>query len=166
MSSIKETKKKATGNRPLWRLYVGLGNPGDAYANTYHNVGRQCLDALWGGRDPIPWKTIKGKPFLLAQKGGVYYAVLTGYMNASGPALKSVSAYAKFHSTRYWYATTTPIWRWESLKLFPISAQPDTRAFNPLLIRSARRISGAAKSASAPLPKRCGRKRRSLCSKK
>ena len=95
MSSIKETKKKATGNRPLWRLYVGLGNPGDAYANTYHNVGRQCLDALWGGRDPIPWKTIKGKPFLLAQKDGVYYAVLTGYMNASGPALKSVSAYCK-----------------------------------------------------------------------
>ncbi|MFA6495203.1 MAG: aminoacyl-tRNA hydrolase [Candidatus Paceibacterota bacterium] len=93
MSSIKETEKKATSNRPSWRLYAGLGNPGDAYANTYHNVGRQCLDALWVSADVIAWKTVKGKPFLLAQKDGVNYCLLTGYMNASGVALKAACAY-------------------------------------------------------------------------
>ena len=93
MGSIKEAAKKATDHRPSWQLCVGLGNPGERYASTYHNVGWQCLDALWGGRDPIAWKTIKGKPFLLAQKNGVYYVTLTGYMNASGPALKAASAY-------------------------------------------------------------------------
>jgi PTH1 family peptidyl-tRNA hydrolase len=93
MESIEKSEKKATDHRPSWRLYVGLGNPGDAYADTYHNVGWQCLDALWGERDPIPWKIIKGKPFRIAQKDGIYYCVVTGYMNASGPALKAAGAY-------------------------------------------------------------------------
>ncbi len=69
-------------------MIVGLGNPGEGYAKTRHNVGFRVLDAL-AGRDGI-WKTkclssilqseIAEHPVLLAKP-------LT-YMNLSGGAVK------------------------------------------------------------------------------
>lgn len=94
MGSIKETEKKAT-DHPSWRIYVGLGNPGDEYERTYHNVGRQLTAALAGGADDSNWQSPKGKPFLYRADGALFYCVLNGYMNASGPALRAALTYLK-----------------------------------------------------------------------
>ncbi len=77
-------------------LIVGLGNPGVRYANTRHNIGFRCVDALAErhglsfakrqGKALIASGTIAGRPVLLAKP--------QTYMNASG---ESVSALASFY---------------------------------------------------------------------
>ncbi len=77
-------------------LIVGLGNPGVRYANTRHNIGFRCVDALaerhglsfakQQGKALIASGTIAGRPVLLAKP--------QTYMNASG---ESVSALASFY---------------------------------------------------------------------
>jgi PTH1 family peptidyl-tRNA hydrolase len=70
------------------RLIVGLGNPGDEYAGTRHNVGFMVVDALaerlridleHGGQALVGWGRHKGYPVGLAKP-------LT-YMNRSGDAV-------------------------------------------------------------------------------
>ena len=74
----------------LWRLVVGLGNPGRRYARTRHNIGFMVADALAREAGAGPWTircrslvsgaSIGGTPLILAKP-------LT-YMNLSGHAVR------------------------------------------------------------------------------
>jgi peptidyl-tRNA hydrolase, PTH1 family len=86
-------------------LVVGLGNPGDRYASTRHNIGQMVIDEL-AGRLGVSLKSTKAKAIAaggrLAGAGGlpgprvVLMKTLT-YMNVSGPAVAQV---AQFHSVQ------------------------------------------------------------------
>jgi PTH1 family peptidyl-tRNA hydrolase len=73
----------------MW-LIVGLGNPGEEYAGTYHNVGFRVLDRI-AARESIRFKErfgqarISGKAMIAGQPA-VLVAPQT-YMNNSGAAM-------------------------------------------------------------------------------
>ncbi|MBD3309280.1 aminoacyl-tRNA hydrolase, partial [candidate division KSB3 bacterium] len=77
------------------RLIVGLGNPGNQYADTRHNIGFMVIDALAEAFPVSPpfsntWSqlrraTIRGQHVLLIQP--------QTYMNRSGRAVKEVVAH-------------------------------------------------------------------------
>lgn len=79
------------------RLVVGLGNPGDAYARTRHNVGFMVVDALAGAHaiptnrqkfDAVFGKgTLEGSDVILMQP--------MAFMNRSGPPVQKFAAYFK-----------------------------------------------------------------------
>lgn len=70
---------------------VGLGNPGDEYAGTRHNLGRMFVERLHDAHDFAEWKTDK-KPPMRSAKGALSgkKAVLIlpdTFMNESGRAV-------------------------------------------------------------------------------
>lgn len=78
-------------------LIVGLGNPGTRYANTRHNIGFRCVDAL-ADRYNLSFDKkqanallasghIKGKPVILAKP--------QTFMNLSGDAVSSLVQFYK-----------------------------------------------------------------------
>jgi PTH1 family peptidyl-tRNA hydrolase len=77
-----------TSGPPGWRLVVGLGNPGDEYAGTRHNVGFETLDLL-AARRGLHWQA-EGQA-LCADDVGARCALLKPltYMNRSGAALRA-----------------------------------------------------------------------------
>lgn len=79
-----------------WMIIAGLGNPGAAYRETYHNIGRLLLEELVRRHEALI-----GVP---AQKsshpfGGTrtisetIYLAPSSYMNESGPAIARALAY-------------------------------------------------------------------------
>ncbi|MSQ12126.1 MAG: aminoacyl-tRNA hydrolase [Dehalococcoidia bacterium] len=74
------------------KLIVGLGNPGKAYANTRHNVGAMCMQALAQRLDLTLQP--KSRLAMLAQGsiGGheVVLAVPRSYVNTSGDAVSGL----------------------------------------------------------------------------
>lgn len=79
------------------RLIVGLGNPGDKYKSTYHNVGFLFVDSLaeaTQGNDDgqrITWRSIKS--FRYAMCTEAILVKTTSFMNESGRAVKSAIDY-------------------------------------------------------------------------
>lgn len=74
-------------------LVVGLGNPGNEYKNTRHNVGFMLIDLLAeGGFD-----TIGGSKFSaeLYKKGSVLLAKPLTFMNLSGKSVKAIKDFYK-----------------------------------------------------------------------
>lgn len=77
------------------RLIVGLGNPGDSYQGTRHNIGFQALDALAAAhqlsfseskwQSKIARGTLWGQPVILVKP--------ETYMNESGRAVGQIAAY-------------------------------------------------------------------------
>src|SRR6266702_245422 len=85
-------KSEIRNPKSLW-LIVGLGNPGEEYANTYHNVGFRVLERIAAGQN-VRIKERCG-PALISGKAvlGSQSAVLVmpqTYMNKSGSALPTV----------------------------------------------------------------------------
>lgn len=74
-------------------LFVGLGNPGAAYASTRHNIGFMVVDALLQlvSHTPIVRKTFHGA---LSKTSNDFFLKPTTFMNLSG---KSVEAVANFY---------------------------------------------------------------------
>ena len=69
-------------------LIVGLGNPGDEYAQTRHNIGFDVLDALCTAKEGV-WETVKhGWKVELTHKGRKMILLKPNtYMNLSGKAV-------------------------------------------------------------------------------
>ncbi|MGN1208854.1 MAG: aminoacyl-tRNA hydrolase [Duodenibacillus sp.] len=79
-------------------LIVGLGNPGDEYRDTRHNVGWHFLDAL--ACEKHLRFTDQAKFFgqtarLSTPSGDVWLLKPTTYMNRSGSAVQAMAAYYK-----------------------------------------------------------------------
>jgi PTH1 family peptidyl-tRNA hydrolase len=78
------------------KVIVGLGNPGQQYANTPHSVGFECLDAL-AAEIGAAWEMKKAFNALLAR--GVFAGVPVllvkpqTFMNLSGDAVAPVVKY-------------------------------------------------------------------------
>jgi peptidyl-tRNA hydrolase, PTH1 family len=83
-------------NRPMIRLFVGLGNPGAQYEATRHNAGFWWTDAA-AARLAVTWSFDRGYHGLVARlnrpAGPIWLLKPQTYMNLSG---KSVAALARF----------------------------------------------------------------------
>jgi PTH1 family peptidyl-tRNA hydrolase len=82
-------------------LVVGLGNPGDQYAATRHNIGQMVIDAL-AKRHSIKLSSHKSRTDIAAYKLGVgadAHSIILGkskgYMNETGGPIKAL---ANFYS--------------------------------------------------------------------
>ena len=89
--------RKKTGSE---FLIAGLGNPGDKYTATRHNVGFMALDYI-SGRAGIPVKQLKHMALVgkgvLAGKNVLLLKPQT-YMNSSGEAIRDAAGYYKIPS--------------------------------------------------------------------
>jgi PTH1 family peptidyl-tRNA hydrolase len=80
-------------------LIVGLGNPGEKYKNTRHNIGFMTLDKLKQIQNFSDWK--QGKKFNAQISDGILegekimLAKPQTFMNNSGKAVKSIINYSK-----------------------------------------------------------------------
>lgn len=72
------------------QLIVGLGNIGDKYKNTYHNIGFECLDFLTNQTEFSYKKQFLGAVYNNVDK--IYLKPHT-YMNNSGQAVLAVKQY-------------------------------------------------------------------------
>jgi PTH1 family peptidyl-tRNA hydrolase len=74
------------------RVVVGLGNPGDRYRRTRHNVGFMVLDALVARAGSPPFRQQADAWVAEAQVGGepVVFVKPSTFMNRSGVALEPV----------------------------------------------------------------------------
>ena len=78
-------------------LVVGLGNPGDKYENTRHNVGFMVADEL-AERKSIPVQRLKFKALTNTARLGGAQALLmkpVTYMNLSGEAVRQAADFYK-----------------------------------------------------------------------
>jgi PTH1 family peptidyl-tRNA hydrolase len=82
------------------KLIVGLGNPGDAYRETRHNVGFKVVDELAGRHHANAWREKFGGLEARATVGDttVILAKPLSFMNLSGQAVQAFSAFYKIAS--------------------------------------------------------------------
>ena len=79
-------------------LIVGLGNPGDEYRSTRHNIGFQFLDRLAARENVrfLPQARFFGElARIQAKSGDVRLLKPTTYMNLSGSAVQALAGYFK-----------------------------------------------------------------------
>jgi PTH1 family peptidyl-tRNA hydrolase len=85
-------------------LIVGLGNPGEQYDGTRHNVGFEALDTFAKSNDFGGWTAKKDLKCLLTTKTlGDTRVILCKpitYMNNSGEAVQAVGAFYKVHPSQ------------------------------------------------------------------
>ena len=91
---LSRSQKKGMRVSDIDYLIVGLGNPGDEYAQTRHNAGFRTVDALGGEVGARYWKTECGA---LTAKGSykgheLILAKPQSYMNVSGGPVKQLLA--------------------------------------------------------------------------
>lgn len=96
------------------KLIIGLGNPGEKYENTRHNVGFMVLDHLLKDLEPVNksnWtldKKLKSEIYILeyTPKNGEAEKVILAkpltYMNNSGLATSLIMAYYKIKPIEVW----------------------------------------------------------------
>lgn len=77
---------------PKVKLIIGLGNPGDEYEKTYHNVGFLYLDYLKRNIPQISWQR-SGKDFEYFELGDFILVKPLTFMNDSGVAVKAAFKY-------------------------------------------------------------------------
>ncbi len=73
-------------------MVVGLGNPGETYVRTRHNVGFMVLDKVV---EPDLWKWERAWNSVCALKGGVVFCKPQTFMNLSGRSVASVAGFYK-----------------------------------------------------------------------
>ena len=84
----------------VW-LVVGLGNPGDEYSSTRHNIGHMVVDEM-ANRYRVKWSAHKSRTEVAALKIGLGVdaeSVILGksksYMNETGGPVKALAAFYK-----------------------------------------------------------------------
>lgn len=89
-------------NRTL--LIVGLGNPGEEYEGSRHNVGFMCVDEFARKNSFDPWMTKKDLKCMYAQKTlGETRVILIKpqtFMNLSGEAVQAVQHFYKLNNNQ------------------------------------------------------------------
>ena len=83
MIQVRLFRKYVTPKPASW-LVIGLGNPGNQYVATRHNVGYRVVDQLL---KDTPLHPIKGIPATAANVGDMLLVRSTTYMNDSGRAI-------------------------------------------------------------------------------
>jgi len=104
MFNIKYPSRRTTRNKnhasaggDEIRLVLGLGNPGDKYKNTYHNIGMMFIDSLMKsfigneGYENPKWKNLKS--FAYTRTGSLILVKPILFMNESGRAASQVISY-------------------------------------------------------------------------
>jgi peptidyl-tRNA hydrolase, PTH1 family len=83
-------------------LFIGLGNPGEEYERTRHNIGRMALQSFAESHDADVWETEKGAKSLLSRtkvgKHDVWMALPDTFMNKSGLAAAYLASKKKVKS--------------------------------------------------------------------
>jgi len=74
------------------KIVVGLGNPGEQYHNTRHNIGWLALDSLLG---EVKWQESKKFNALIHENGEYIYVKPQTFMNNSGQAVQKILNYYK-----------------------------------------------------------------------
>lgn len=101
MHSVIARRCFCTGAPRPW-LFVGLGNPGDKYKGTRHNVGFEMIDAFAESQG-IPMSTVHCKAMFGQGFVGdvpVFLAKPQTYMNLSGESAGPLAAYYKLPLNR------------------------------------------------------------------
>ena len=78
------------------KLVVGLGNPGEKYKDTKHNVGFILLDAF-ANKQGLTWKENEKLKSMLAVGDDYTLVKPLTFMNLSGEAVRAVSLYFKIY---------------------------------------------------------------------
>lgn len=72
------------------KIVVGLGNPGEKYQKTRHNIGFLALDEILG---PVKWREDKKFQALLYEAGDTIFVKPLTFMNNSGKAVYAIMNY-------------------------------------------------------------------------
>jgi len=84
-------------------LIVGLGNIGDEYVGTRHNIGFMCVDEFASKNDFGPWINKTDQKCMLTQatigETRVILCKPTTFMNLSGEAVQAVAHFYKIELT-------------------------------------------------------------------
>jgi PTH1 family peptidyl-tRNA hydrolase len=85
------------------KLIVGLGNPGDEYARTRHNIGRRLLEFI-AAEEGVKFASKKSQQAALASVSwngeAVALAYPLTYMNLSGEAVSALVKYGKVEAAK------------------------------------------------------------------
>lgn len=85
------------------KLIIGLGNPGEEYARTRHNIGRRLVEFI-AGKEKSKFavkKSLKSSLALIAWDGEpLYLAHPLTYMNLSGEAIAALVKYWKIKADK------------------------------------------------------------------
>lgn len=76
------------------KIIIGLGNPGQQYSNTRHNVGFMAVDRL-AEQLGLSWEFNKKFNAEIAKNGELLLAKPQTYMNNSGVAVSAILSYYK-----------------------------------------------------------------------
>lgn len=79
----------------MGKIFIGLGNPGEKYYFTRHNVGQIFLD-WWAKKEGWEWKEKKDWLAWLAEGRGVILAKPLVFMNQSGEAVSCLKKKLRF----------------------------------------------------------------------
>ncbi len=79
------------------KLIVGLGNPGEKYKNTYHNIGFLVLDKLT--KSFVFDKKFNAE---IKKEGNVIYIKPQTFMNLSGQSISKVANFYKIKPSDIW----------------------------------------------------------------
>lgn len=77
------------------KLIVGLGNPGDKYKNTRHNMGFLVLDTLAARWKVSGWKSSFNCEYLLVKEKDIILAKPQTFMNLSGNPTLAIAQFYK-----------------------------------------------------------------------
>jgi peptidyl-tRNA hydrolase, PTH1 family len=76
------------------KIIAGLGNPGEKYKNTRHNVGFMAIDFLVKEKN-LAWQFNKKFNLEIAKDIDAFYVKPMSYMNNSGIPIKAIMSYYK-----------------------------------------------------------------------
>jgi peptidyl-tRNA hydrolase, PTH1 family len=95
---------KIRGNIRAMKLIVGLGNPGNEYKDTRHNIGYMIVDHLSHelGSSTLTWEEDVKHKALVAKVSDILLVKPLTYMNNAGYAVQGLMDYYKLQPVDVW----------------------------------------------------------------